>query len=240
MKTGIIYRAIGPSGKSYIGQTKFLLENRKVIHRAHAQYLLKKRSHFYNAIRKYGFDSFVWEIIFSGIPLEHLDWYEIWTIQLFDSFKKGYNSTIGGSGNRGFRHKDSTKKKMSEMAKQRPNIGLMSPWTAARRRKISDKLLGKPKTREHKKNISRGLCKYTYQVIFPDGFIEYTDNLNKYCRGHNLNSGHMYQVARGKKAHYKGYRCVKITNLDTLQDHDRLSKVDCYEEQVKFLNGPQG
>ncbi len=209
MRTGIIYKATGPSGKSYIGQTQFSLEHRKSIHKAHARYFIKGKSHFYNAIRKYGFNSFTWETIFIEVPLSKLDWYEIWTIQLFDSLKKGYNSTIGGRGNRGFRHKYSTKQKMSNAAKQRPNIGLKTPWTLARRKKISNKLRGKPKENKHKEGISRGLCKYTYKITFPDGSIEYTNNLNRYCKDHNLSSNYMYKVARNEKAHYKGYRCAK-------------------------------
>lgn len=44
-----------------------------------------------------------------------------------------------------------------------------------------------------------------YFVVSPEG-IEYTViGMKKFCREHNLNSGHMFQVALGNEIHYKGW-----------------------------------
>ncbi|NBP03736.1 MAG: hypothetical protein EBU90_27285 [Proteobacteria bacterium] len=107
-----------PTGKKYIGQT---------IHEEH-----RKRQHehdckrgvdnkFYRAVRKYG-----WELFIYGIVEEYgadvLTEQEIYYIDCYDSYKNGYNSTIGGEGIGGFSPSEETRKKMSESAKNRKGI----------------------------------------------------------------------------------------------------------------------
>jgi len=54
---------------------------------------------FYNAIRKYGKDNFIWEILEKEIEsFDKLKEREIYYIKLFDTYNKGYNSTLGGDG----------------------------------------------------------------------------------------------------------------------------------------------
>lgn len=98
MKTGYIYRFISPSGKSYIGQTANDPEVRKLQHKYTANQGLDTK--FYKAIRKYGFDSFDFEIVYTvvtdGNLREELNTLETYYIGKFDSYKNGYNMTIGG------------------------------------------------------------------------------------------------------------------------------------------------
>lgn len=108
---GLIYRYESPSGKSYIGQTNDEL-NRK---RQHKQSAYNERDKAYNykfhiAIRKYGFDSFKYEILYSVFCnsleelIKDLNEKEIYYIGLYDSYKNGYNMTIGGNQLRGELH----------------------------------------------------------------------------------------------------------------------------------------
>lgn len=87
---GVIYRVTClPTGKCYIGQTKNF-KTRKLQHeRAKDDYV------FHKAIRKYGKDSFVWEIL-EECPYDKLDEREVFWIAEFDSYNNGYNSTQGG------------------------------------------------------------------------------------------------------------------------------------------------
>lgn len=94
--TGIIYKAISPSGKVYIGQTTDILTNRA---RKHANDAKKYTYAFANAIRKYGINSFAWIIIHKDIPECELNSIEIYEIQEHNSFCYGYNSTKGGDFN---------------------------------------------------------------------------------------------------------------------------------------------
>jgi len=100
MKKGIIYRATGPTGKVYIGKT---IQNFDVRKRMHKNASNNKNSinydcHFYRALRKYGIDVFVWDILYDNIPIQYLNHMEQWMISMHNSFKCGYNSTLGGEG----------------------------------------------------------------------------------------------------------------------------------------------
>lgn len=92
---GIIYKITNKvNGKSYIGQTRYTLEFRwrQHIHK-------KDNTYFHNAIRKYGPDNFSLEIL-EECPYSNLNEREIFYIAKYNTFKDGYNLTIGGDGNR--------------------------------------------------------------------------------------------------------------------------------------------
>lgn len=92
---GFIYKITNKvNGKVYIGQTRYTIEFRW------RQHLHKKdHTYFHNAIRKYGTENFIVEIL-EECNYEDLNSREIYYISKFNSFKNGYNSTIGGDGNR--------------------------------------------------------------------------------------------------------------------------------------------
>lgn len=95
---GTIYKVTcNVNGKRYIGQT-INFKNRKHIHLYSASYLGHKDydCKFHRALRKHGFNNFKWEIIEENIPIELLCIKECEYIQGFNSYKNGYNSTIGG------------------------------------------------------------------------------------------------------------------------------------------------
>ena len=93
----IIYKATNLiNGKVYIGQTINVLKKRKINHLARAN----KGSEFYfhNAIRKYGFDNFRWQVICICPNIDILNEQEEYYITFYDSMnvEKGYNLTSGG------------------------------------------------------------------------------------------------------------------------------------------------
>ena len=95
----LIYRHISPSGKSYIGQTKNLT---RIRFRNGQGY--KHCTVFYNAIEKYGWDSFVTEILEEDIPTqEKANDREKYWIQYYHSLasENGYNLTEGGQNSGG-------------------------------------------------------------------------------------------------------------------------------------------
>jgi hypothetical protein len=56
-------------------------------------------------------------------------------------------------------------------------------------------------------------CKNLYIVTFPDSHEQEVRSITQFCKDHNLNNGHMYQVLKGKVNHHKGYRVrIKETN----------------------------
>ena len=103
--TGIIYRAYCvKTNKSYIGQTQRKLQERITQHKSESfneespGYLY----HFHRAIRKYGFDSFQWEVLETvdcdkAFNLQELlNYLETKYITMYDSYHNGYNSAPGG------------------------------------------------------------------------------------------------------------------------------------------------
>ena len=74
---------------------------------SHKCYHKKGNNKFYRAIRKYGWDSFDWEVIYQSKDFEHtLKIMESFFIEQYNSFKNGYNSTLGGEGTFGIKRKN--------------------------------------------------------------------------------------------------------------------------------------
>ena len=83
---GIIYKATNKkNGKVYVGQTTNTLERRKRGHKDRAKNT-NYNSHFHNAIRKYGFDVFKWEIIGESYDIDMLN--ESISAEIFYTFAK--------------------------------------------------------------------------------------------------------------------------------------------------------
>ena len=90
---GIIYKITNKvNNKSYIGQTRYTLEFRW---RQHLN--SKDNCYFHKAIKKYGSENFSVEVL-EECDFKDLDSREIYYIAKYDTFKNGYNSTIGGDG----------------------------------------------------------------------------------------------------------------------------------------------
>lgn len=101
---GLIYQALFPNGKSYIGQTNQLLEKRMHQHKIKSK---DGKEVFHKAIRKYGFDVISWSIIEEAETQEKLNEREIYWIDYFKTYVgfsncNGYNSTLGGGGKEKF------------------------------------------------------------------------------------------------------------------------------------------
>lgn len=99
---GFIYKITNRiNDKIYIGQTSENVEHRWKEHQyasTHKSYR-DYNSHLHRAIRKYGRDNFIVEII-ESVDDELLDAREIYWIGVYDSHNIGYNMTLGGDGSR--------------------------------------------------------------------------------------------------------------------------------------------
>lgn len=96
---GIIYKATNiQNNKVYIGQTIRSLEERIYYHYYRAKNELDiTHTHFINAIRKYGENSFQWEIIDTAENQDELNEKEKHWIQYYNSINEGYNMCEGGN-----------------------------------------------------------------------------------------------------------------------------------------------
>jgi len=113
---GLIYKhTFNNSNKSYIGLTKYTMEERL---KGHLKAVKNGSAlHFHNAIRKYGVENIISEILEDNIEIKNLTDKEIFYIDKFDTFLNGYNMTLGGEGNFGLEHSNEAKQKISEANK---------------------------------------------------------------------------------------------------------------------------
>lgn len=102
MNKNVIYRALFPNGKSYIGKTKNF-EERKHQHFLASHNLNSQNYHvvFYYAIRKYGWENIEWSIIDEAEKYEDLSEKEKYWIKYYRTYinfenSNGYNMTLGG------------------------------------------------------------------------------------------------------------------------------------------------
>lgn len=98
MIIGYIYKIENTlNGKRYIGQTTYSIDKRW---RNHVNAMNQERAYnypLYRAFRKYGVENFTISILEKVEDNSLLDEREKYWIAFFDSYKKGYNATYGGS-----------------------------------------------------------------------------------------------------------------------------------------------
>ena len=217
---GIIYKATNKiNNKMYIGKTTKGLFRRRTEHLCFNE----PKTYFQSAIRKYGPESFEWEILKECSSREELDSSEIFFIGEFKSntSKIGYNLTGGGDG---FAygelnpvHRPEVKDKIIKALKS--NNGSFRPEV---KKKMSAIFKGRKLSEEHKRSISSGLIGHAsptgsdhskskkWIVVFPDETEEEIKGLREFCRNHNLNAKLMRRTSRDFTKVHKGFKLREI------------------------------
>lgn len=146
MKTWKIYKhtlLVGEhAGWSYIGLTSQKLERRWRNGLGYKNDIL-----FWNAIKKYGWESFSHDILETNIKTlaeansREKYWIAYYHTWVQDTKCHGYNITPGGEGTIGYKFTEAQKLKLSQSKKGKPNFKLRE-WT---------------RTAEHRANISKAL-----------------------------------------------------------------------------------
>lgn len=109
-----VYRHISPSGKVYVGITKRKPEYRWNNGKGYR----KDQLLFHRAIKKYGWDNFTHEILYTNLIAKDAKNIEISLIRQYKALGISYNITDGGDGGRGLqgkrrKHTEEAKRKMS-------------------------------------------------------------------------------------------------------------------------------
>lgn len=198
----LVYRLTNTvNGKAYIGITSRTLNARWSEHVERARQGLRG-SRIYDALRKYGKDAFVREVLAEAESEEAVRLLEREHIIANDTYESGYNSNLGGEGFLKF--PDHIRLKIS-MAQKGKII------SAECRKKMSEAKLGRPECAEHfgdhtKKGSGNPRAK-SFRVRFPDGSEHTVCGLRAFCRDNGLSMRHL----KGR-AQTKGYALLERFN----------------------------
>ena len=190
------------NNKIYIGQTRNLPERI----RTHLKDVKNKTSNmvFHKAIRKYGFDNFKWEILYTGEE-ETIDEVEVYFIYFYNSHYKtghGYNMSFGKS-NKGYKHTDEFKLAQSIRHKgNQYNLG---------RKKTNEQIeamrtinLGSKRSEETKRTMNSGKIK-TEKFTFNKGDLCFEGTLYDFTNIYGLDRSNVNKLINGKLKKHKGW-----------------------------------
>ena len=268
MRKGIIYVYFNRAKyekegieKYYVGQTMKTIEQRAGKDgRGYGTFNETCNTKFANSIRKWGWNSFEYRILEEAYE-EDLDELEKFYIEYFDSFKNGYNSTLGGEGAKG--HNPYANKTEEEIEKIKEKIRISNKKhfqnpKARENRSETAKKLWEDKEYKEKQSISqkkrwedeerrkkimgelnpcaKGVYCEELSIVF-----SYTKLAEKYCVNVlNIKIGKIRNVCNGKLISSGRYNGTKLTwnwtkNLDkeTLNNAEYIDD-KCYEE---IING---
>lgn len=182
------------NNKKYVGQTIQDPQQRRREH--HSAGVTGSKNAFHRALRKYGNDNFLFEVIDTATSQAELDQKEIdWIAKLeCDTRNHGYNMRGGGSHGA---WSDEVKRKISASKK-----GKKSNRVYATGEKHHS--FGKKQTQATQlARIAKLGC--FWDVVHPDGKTERLFNLNQFCKLHNISQGNL-----SHHGHTKGYKAAKV------------------------------
>ena len=184
----------------------------------------KDKTYFYNSIRKYGIENFVYCVLEENVLRENLNMREMDWIEEFDSFYSGYNMTAGGNqtifseefkekmseankgripwnkGKHGI-YSEETLKKLSESLKGKPGYWTNKHLSEETKKKLSESLKGKPSWQKGKPSYNRKpVSKYDLNGNFIKKYDCITDALKE-----NPKAGHIGEVCRGERKQSGGF-----------------------------------
>ena len=222
----IIYKATNKlDGKCYIGQSTFDLDKRKSEHLKGSQ-RQRPRYYIHRAIKKYGMDSFDWEVIAECKTRDEMNKTEMKFIDKYNSLTpNGYNCVMMAFGGDMFSQFSETKR---ERIRKRISEGTIKgiaasdkSWSHPGKENSMYGRKHSPESIEKMKRNRKGLTAGeknpsaknagTYKVFFPNGEIKIVKNIRSFCRENNLSHSPFYQMCNGKQTvKYKGWWCERI------------------------------
>jgi len=213
----IIYKVTNnTNNKSYIGQTIGYLSIRKSHHK-YSAYKSKKNYYFYNALRKYGWDNFTWEVIEKCDNQKQLNEMEFHYIKQYNSLKpNGYNMTPGyDNKTTGYKFTKEQKKALSRKmsGKNNPNYGkgdkIRGDLNPSKQPEVRKKIsIGK--TGLKRPDIASYRARHFIITNLSNNEIEEVFNMSEWIRNHpNFNYTGVKNVLKGDWKQYHGFHFMR-------------------------------
>ena len=146
------------NGKVYIGQTCKTLQSRSGVDGKN--YI--KSTHFWNAIKKYGWDNFEHEVLYEGLTGEEANEIERKLIKQYNSNNDKFGYNLDSGGKNGNTRSEETKEKLrnKKLGELNPNFGKKLSKETRERMSISrtgekHPMYGKHHSKETKEKISK-------------------------------------------------------------------------------------
>lgn len=158
MNKFILYKATSPSNKLYFGITGETLEDRISKHKYTS---LTTNTKFANAIKKYGIDNIKFEIILYNLSKDEACLKEKEYIKKFDTYKNGYNGTLGGEGAFGYKWNKARHSEVHE--EKRKKYYENDEWKKKKSKITKDTFKLKP---ELKEKLTNNLLKYNKEYRY--------------------------------------------------------------------------
>jgi group I intron endonuclease len=209
------------NGKVYVGVTKNFRVRLRGHSRAYNNYPISR------AVRKYGWNSFIHEILYEGE--DYISARDVWEPNFIKKFSsndpnKGYNLTKGGQGTFGYVVSDETRakqrqaklgKKLSEPHRRGiSNSNKGHAVSTETRKKISEQLKGNINSKgyklsdEHKEIVRKRMSK-TWTIEDVDGNRMKVIGLGAFCRERGWWQVYLSKTLTSGK-YYKGWRVVSV------------------------------
>ena len=214
------------TGKRYIGQTVYL-NGRKGDHLLNLRRNQHNNDYLQKAFNKYGEEDFIFEVLEVVPKLENgandkdkLTEREQYWMDYYKAYDRDYGYNINPSASinpmQGKTHTDEAKAKMSEAAKGRV-------LSEDNKQKLIESRKGKPSNSREKEakvdfsarkiGISRKKAEFEYHIKDLQGNEYIFNNLNEFCRNHNLSQSHFRNMLNHGKF-YKGWTGYKKSLKD--------------------------
>jgi len=210
------------NGKSYIGITSRDIEARIKEHISRAM-LGVRHSRLYDAIRKYGFESFNVTEVASTNTEDSVRKMETEYINKYDSYNNGYNCNLGGCGH--LHISEELRKKISDSQKGKI-ISIEARRKQSELRK-GDKSFAKRLGDHTKKGENNPKSKY-FLIETPSGDKIIIKGLRQFCRDNNLT--HCKLSSNSKT---KGFRILKRFNDYPEMEYTQASGKGTYPDRTQ-------
>lgn len=196
MSFGIVYKFTNKvSKKVYVGVTTKTLEERLFAHLNKAN---REKSAFQTALKKYGVESFNYEVIDTASSKEELFEKETMWIKILNCVSpNGYNLTIGGGG----------------IVEMLPEI--REKISKSKTGKSIPKLKGRVRSQEERSKISKSLggSKIIAQHKYSNSY--YILETVQDGKNYGFNPSLISAVILGKRPHHKNFIFTKINDANT-------------------------
>lgn len=191
------------NNKSYVGKWTSSIEY--LYKRYKYEINSNSNRHIVNALRKYNFNNFKFEIIKESNNKEDLKLLEIHFISFFNTFKNGYNKTVGGDNGPGSRkgwkmsHEGKLKISLAKKGKPSWNKGIKA--SDKTRQKLRDAHLGKKRniSIDEKQKLRERIITYNKSNVAREKSRQTMCKLNKMKIGSHLSEEHKRKISESEK-----------------------------------------